>query len=263
MIRFALLFVCIVFLFSFSPKRKAFKPPGTVKINDTLYADETEISNYSWLSFEYFMKMKYGANSKEHLAVLPDTLVWRHANSSNEPYVKYYYRHPAYRDYPVVGINYEQAVLFCKWRSDKVREYSKLAGKYNDYEFIYRLPSADEWESITFNGQFEFNNHGKDAKGYLKMNVKRETVKKYKDDKVYPSGNVDVTAPVYAYHKNIYGIYNLIGNVAEMVQEKGKSKGGGWIHFLEDCRVGKEQSYTSPTAWLGFRCVCIVRKKNS
>jgi formylglycine-generating enzyme required for sulfatase activity len=243
-----------------STKTKEFVPPGTVQINDTLFADETEISNFSWREFEFWTMTKYGKNSKEHLAVLPDTLIWRQANSFNEPYVQYYYRHPAYKDYPVVGISYEQALKFCKWRTERVKEFCSISKKYQNINFQYRLPSIQEWESFTYNGQFEFSNNGKDEKGYMKMNVRRETVKKFDDDKVYDSGGVDVTAPVYSYKPNLHKMYNLIGNVAEMVNEQGVAKGGGWINLMEECRVGKQQNYNAPAAWLGFRCVCVVRK---
>lgn len=40
--------------------------------------------------------------------------------SSNEPYVQYYFRHVAYREYPVVGVSYEQAQSYCKWRTERV-----------------------------------------------------------------------------------------------------------------------------------------------
>ena len=33
-----------------------------------------------------------------------------------------YLRHPAYADYPVVGVNWIQAVEFSKWRTDRVNE---------------------------------------------------------------------------------------------------------------------------------------------
>jgi hypothetical protein len=66
----------------------------------------------------------------------------------------------------------------------------------------------------------------------------------------------DVTAPVNSYNKSLFGLYNMLGNVAEMVQEKGI--GGSWRNNLEECRVGKNQEYTKPTAWLGFRCVCVI-----
>ncbi|MGB1031046.1 MAG: SUMF1/EgtB/PvdO family nonheme iron enzyme, partial [Flavobacteriales bacterium] len=51
-----------------------------------------------------------------------DTLVWREKMEYNEPYVEYYLRHPAYRDYPVVGVNWLQSNDFCAWRTDRVNE---------------------------------------------------------------------------------------------------------------------------------------------
>jgi len=51
----------------------------------------------------------------------------------------------------------------------------------------------------------------------------------------------------------------MIGNVSEMVLEKGISKGGSWRNILEECRVGKDILYTKSEAWLGFRCVCILK----
>ena len=49
----------------------------------------------------------------------------------------------------------------------------------------------------------------------------------------------------------------MLGNVSEMVIEEGISKGGSWRNRIEGCRVGKDLEYNKPTAWLGFRCVCI------
>ena len=70
---------------------------------------------------------------------------------------------------------------------------------------------------------------------------------------------MDVTAPVYSYWPNSFNLYNMIGNVSEMVLEKGISKGGSWRNILEECRVGKDILYTKSEAWLGFRCVCILK----
>lgn len=239
-------------------KPKPFIPPGTVQITETFFADEVEIYNFAWQEYEFWIKNKYGSLSQEHIAVLPDTLVWRQKNASNEPYVKYYYRHPAYKNYPVVGISYEQAVAFCKWRTDRVKEFWHIKNK-KELTIQYRLPTKEEWEVLSNNGTGVFSNNGKNKKGLWQLNITRSI-----EDTIgtagYMSDNADVTAPVYSYWKNIFGLYNTFGNVAEMISEKGICKGGGWRHQIEECRAGKNIQYTEPTAWLGFRCICVITK---
>jgi len=89
----------------------------------TFYMDETEVSNFDYVEYLYWLQRVYGAN---HPAVyrkaLPDTLVWRDRLSYNEPLVETYLRHPAYRNYPVVGVSWLQANDYCNWRTDRVNE---------------------------------------------------------------------------------------------------------------------------------------------
>ena len=69
--------------------------------------DETEVTNLSWLEYLYWPDRVFGADYPEiYKKALPDTLVWRSKLAFNEPYTEYYLRHPAYRDYPVVGVNW-------------------------------------------------------------------------------------------------------------------------------------------------------------
>jgi formylglycine-generating enzyme required for sulfatase activity len=89
----------------------------------SFYMDETEVTNSFWLEYLFWLQRVYGSSYPEVVdRALPDTLVWREKLSFNEPFVDYYLRHPAYRDYPVVGISWNQANNFCKWRSDRVNE---------------------------------------------------------------------------------------------------------------------------------------------
>lgn len=243
-------------------KEKPFTPPGTIQINDTLYADVTEISNFSWLEYEIWTAAIYGKNSKEHIATLPDTLCWREKLAYNEPYVQYYYRHVAYRDYPVVGISYNQAQNYCKWRTERVNSFLTIKKDFKNQNFEYRLPTKTEWEKLAETSSNLLRNNGKNEKGIYQLNCIHEIdsagTKKYDFTE-----NADVTAPVKSYVKNYFGLYNLLGNVAEMVNEKGVCKGGSWRNRIEDCRVGKDLEYTKPTAWLGFRCVCIVKNNRN
>ena len=194
-------------------KEKQFTPPGTVQINDTLFADETEISNFSWQEFELWTKAIYGANSKEHLATLPDTLCWREKLSYNEPYVQYYYRHPAYKDYPVVGISYEQAVNYCKWRSERVKMFLSLKKDFKNQNFVYRLPSKSEWEKLAETSSTFLSTNGKNEKGKYTLNC----INPLPNGDCSATGTGDVTAPVESYKKNFLGLYNMLGNVAEMI----------------------------------------------
>ncbi len=89
----------------------------------TFYMDETEVTNHFWLEYIAWLERIYGDNNSEIVErALPDTLAWREKLAYNEPLVKYYLRHPAYREYPVVGVSWRQANEFCKWRTDRVNE---------------------------------------------------------------------------------------------------------------------------------------------
>lgn len=243
---------------SFVKKEKTFVPPGTVQINDSLFADVTEISNLSWNEYENWTKGIYGTNSPEHIATLPDTIVWREKNTYNEPYVQYYYRHSAYKDYPVVGISYEQAMAYCKWRTERVKTFLSVKKDFKNQNFEYRLPSKTEWEKLAETSSNFLRNNGKNEKGFYQLNYISLDDTLMKDN--FKNDNADVTAPVHSYSKNSLGLYNMLGNVAEMVQEKNICKGGSWRNRLEMCRVGKDQHYEKANAWIGFRCVCVIKK---
>jgi gliding motility-associated lipoprotein GldJ len=89
----------------------------------SFYLDETEVRNFDWCEYLYWLKRVYTEFGTIYVNALPDTLVWREKLAYNEPYVEYYLRHPAYRDYPVVGVSWLQATEFCAWRTDRVNEY--------------------------------------------------------------------------------------------------------------------------------------------
>lgn len=246
---------------------KMINPTGTVKINDQLYMDETEITNFNWQEYVMWLANKHGKTAVEYKNALPDTLVWRNKESQNEPYVQYYYSHPAYKEFPVIGISYEQAVQYCKWRTERVKELFKtkqLTDKKNVYpsNFEYRLPTKEEWEAAAKIGYSEKTKKLLETKhkGQLLANLRR----KLEDNVVVagnPTQNVDITAPVKSYWPNAAGCYNLIGNVAEMINQQGLAKGGSWISNPNEIDIEKEITYTKPTAWLGFRCVAEIKSK--
>ncbi|REJ81175.1 MAG: gliding motility lipoprotein GldJ [Bacteroidetes bacterium] len=89
----------------------------------SFYMDETEVANIHYLEYLYWISRVFGSDYPEvYKKALPDTLVWRDKLAYNEPFVELYLRHPAYQQYPVVGVNWLQASDFCKWRTDRVNE---------------------------------------------------------------------------------------------------------------------------------------------
>ncbi|MDB5009779.1 MAG: gliding motility lipoprotein GldJ [Mucilaginibacter sp.] len=88
----------------------------------SFYMDETEVSNQDWLDYLHWIKTHI-PDYEAYYNALPDTLVWRSPLSYNEPYVDSYLRHPAFQDYPVVGVSWDQAQDYCQFRTDATNEF--------------------------------------------------------------------------------------------------------------------------------------------
>ncbi len=92
----------------------------------SFYMDETEVTNLMYMEYLDWTKRVFDPNDENYANIyegaLPDTLVWRDRLGYNETMTNNYLRHPAYANYPVVGVNWIQAVEFSKWRTDRVNE---------------------------------------------------------------------------------------------------------------------------------------------
>jgi len=88
----------------------------------SFYMDETEVRNIDYREYLFWIGRVFTEYPAVYRKALPDTLVWRNKMAYNEPYVEYYFRHPAYNEYPVVGVSWIQASDYCLWRSDRVNE---------------------------------------------------------------------------------------------------------------------------------------------
>jgi formylglycine-generating enzyme required for sulfatase activity len=251
----------------------------------SFYMDQTEVSNVDYLEYLYWISRIYGIDyPRIYDKALPDTLVWRKKLGYNEPLSEHYLRHPAYQDYPVVGVNWLQARDYCAWRTDRVNEQilidagilkmdpmqqneenfntrSYLAGQFiglvgkelkdlnpnsagtrqvrmEDGILLpsYRLPTEAEWEfaalGLVGNTYYErvverrlypWNGHNTrtDNRKYYGQFVANFV--RGRGDYMGVAGHLNdkanITAPVFAYWPNDYGLYNMAGNVAEWVAD--------------------------------------------
>ena len=220
---------------------------------------------------------------RDRTLIYPDTLCWIRdfIYSYNEPFTTRYFWHPAYNDYPVVGVTWKQASAFCHWRTEMM-ENSR--SKYNRGH-NYRLPSEVEWEYAArgglqgqlfpWGGPYTTNREG----CYL-ANFKPQRGKYDLDGGVR-------TVPVGSYDPNDYGLYDMAGNVAEWtanaydensysfyhdimpsytynaktsdpsVKRRKVIRGGSWkdISYFLQCGSRTFEYQDSSRSFIGFRCV--------
>ena len=105
----------------------------TRKTVNSFYIDRTEVANIHYREYLYWINNVFDGDEYREVreGALPDTLVWRSELAYNEPMVEYYFRHPSYNYYPVVGVSWRQAHDFCLWRTDRVNEKALI-----DKQFI-------------------------------------------------------------------------------------------------------------------------------
>lgn len=215
--------------------------------------------------------------------IYPDTTVWVNdfPNAHNEVYMKNYFSSPAYNDYPVVGVTWEQAQAFCAWRTEFLL---RGLGPQARYIQRYRLPSEIEWEYAARGPEgkaYPWEGDGMaNDKGCYYANFKPDRGN-YTED-----GNL-ITSRCGIYGANDNGLFDMAGNVAEWTNTvyteagvismadvnpelrydaaledpyflKRKSvRGGSWKDPISLIRSAwRSYEYQNqPRSFIGFRCV--------
>lgn len=123
----------------------------------SFYMDETEVRNVDYREYLWWIKRVYTSYPEVYLEALPDTLVWLDPLAYNDSYVEYYFRHPSFNEYPVVGVNWLQASDYSLWRTDRVNEKILIdeglllpnpAGQQNEDNFNTDAYLAGQYEGL-------------------------------------------------------------------------------------------------------------------
>ena len=156
---------------------------------------------------------RQGLVKETEVYIYPDTLTWLHdfSYTFNEPMFDTYFWHPAYGEYPVVGVNWKQAKAFCNWRTDY--RLSLLTPYQQKYETAYRLPTEIEWEYAARGG---LDNSPYPWGGPYTRNLKGCFLANFKPLRGNYTADGGIKAiKTMSYNPNGYGLYDMSGNVAE------------------------------------------------
>lgn len=265
------------------------------EVMDSLYIKKDESRNgirtfdpshlnytYSWFDVNSAIRSPKSRNEflkKETVNVYPDTTVWvKDFNYSyNDPMHQDYFFHPAYQDYPVVGVSWYQAQAFCNWRTKNKND--KMRKSKNFFKVpSFRLPTEAEWEYAA-RGGLDFSKYpwgGPSTisdQGCFLANFKPVRGNYAVDGALY-------TVEVKSFNPNDYGLYNMAGNVSEWtnssynpssyymgstmnsnVEDRNNKRkiirGGSWkdvAYFLEVSTRDYEYADTA-RSYIGFRTV--------
>ena len=244
------------------------------------YMDDTEITNNEYRQFVESVTEGSESELPEGFVVedlIPDTTVWVRdfTHHMGDPLMVYYWSHPAFDNYPVVGVDWEAAKYFCQWRTEYLNNYRVDRGLFPMPNF--RLPSEAEWEYAARGGR-DMNKYPwgspyvRNQKGCLLANFKPGRGNYFDDGFAY-------TNPVGTFFANDYGLYEMSGNVAEWCEDafdassmplvwdlnptfndeqepKKVIRGGSWkdiAYYLETGTRSYEYKDSS-RASVGFRC---------
>lgn len=232
------------------------------KVQEGMWMQKTEVSNAEFRLFLNDLKDK--GRLEEWKAYYPDTTGWAKEGNATQPYKEYYFSHPSFNQYPVVNITYEAAMAYCSWLTD---QYAKTK-KQPFGKVAFRLPAQQEWQKAAssgkedgrtypWNGMYLHNNRGERLCNFRPdkdtLKVVNAGDKKNENGQTNPKEVSFITAPVNSFFPNDLGLYNVCGNVAEMLSEKGVAAGGSYDDTGYDIRIQSTKQYSGSKNDIGFR----------
>ena len=226
------------------------------------YISSIEITNQQYRDFLNDLSDS-GATEKLKLARV-DSAGWNMILRFGEPMLANYFRHPAYNDFPVVNITRRGAELYCEWLTAKYNRTARQKARF-------ALPTQQQWEYAAKGGNpkaiypwpgnsLQYTRKGK-LHGLNMCNYKVDSGSVFKttnDKQEY-----DFTAASRSYMPNTYEIYNMAGNVAEMISDRPYTKGGSYMSHGDKVLIcaHEDADLTHGTPYIGFRPVMVMEAR--
>ena len=285
-----LILVCsLIFLNSFSffnfnkdtpkvPKEYVYIPVGSFLNGESdtskrvslqgFYMSKYEITNLQYRAFLLDISKSLSIEELQKLKI--DSSGWQEIISYGEPLFVNYFNHPAYNNYPVVNLQYEGALKYCSWLQQKTQSLNP------DFIINIKLPSMLQWTYAARGGKGIFakypwgGNFLRDKNGKFLCNfnfIDESAIVRNKvtgePQIIYQIANhhhLFATQRVGTYLPNNFGLFNMSGNVAEMVDTNGVCMGGSWNSFGGEVKTTSYTTYNKPSSTVGFRPIIIFEK---
>ena len=227
------------------------------------YISSIEVTNKQYRDFLKDLEDS-GATDKLRLAMV-DSSRWTSLGLSNKPFTDFYFRHPAYDDYPVVNISKRGAELYCEWLTEKYNKTSKQKARFalpTEAQWVYAAQGGNPkaiypWVGNSLTYEKKGKLYGTRMCNYLSdKSSATDTMSKQ------INSTVDITAPSRSFLPNTFEIYNMGGNVAEMIADQNYTKGGSYLSPADNLLITAHEDADLSHGWpnIGYRPVMIFEK---
>ena len=170
--------------------------------------------------------------AKNRIHVYPDTSLWEKEMHMNKSAQENYFWAEEYKNFPIVGLTFEQAKAYCIWRTMMYHyEAGRTSKKHYDPTLKFRLPNKEEWEQAAMNyviinkynwnrllavtNGYQINSNGNYQANFGPIELNSGLyIKSFQDD------GISYLCKVKSYDPNFNGLYCMYGNVAEWVNTK-------------------------------------------
>lgn len=252
----------------------SFEYEGTTVSVQSFFMQQNEVTNLEYRTFLFDLLIQ--GRKDDFLIARPDQTQWvKQLGENSLPMQNMYFSDEAYNEYPVVNVSRKGAEMYCIWLTKETNATLKENEKINDA----RIPTRIEWvKAASYDGKslpFPWGTESvQNEKHCYLANFDTSTYPEQVSCEVKEMKGSDgalLTAKTQTYNPNYFGLYNMSGNVAEMVYNSKITEnnlqmiwdgfgtaGGGWMNTVEEIKIYGPDPYKSfedAHPGIGFRVV--------